>query len=1803
MNGYILMATQEFLTIEGARQNNLKGFNLQIPLNKMTVITGVSGSGKSSLAFDTIYAEGQRRYIETFSSYARQFLDRMDRPAVDKIDNLPPAIAVDQTNPVRTSRSTVGTMTEINDHLKLLFARTATLTCGNCKKTVQRDTAQSVLDSLRSLPLKTLLQITFTVNIPEQFSKKEIVSILNTQGYTRFFKESDNQIEVLLDRVSYDNQNFERIIEDCENAFRHGNGKLSIHYNTSDSSAMTLRFSSGLHCPDCDINYRDPSPGMFSFNSPVGACESCRGFGRIIGVDYDLVIPDKSKSLSSGAIKPWQTDSYRECHDDCIRFAKKKGIPIDVPWNKLSEHHKKWVLEGEGAWDDGVWYGVDRFFKWLESRSYKMHVRVLLSRYRAYHLCDSCKGARLKPESLLWKIGSEKINIQQIMMMPVSQCLDFFNKLTLPSPLDEAAELVLSQIRTRLTYLTDVGLGYLTLDRQSRTLSGGEVQRINLTTALGTSLVNTCFVLDEPSIGLHSRDINRLIGVLHKLRDAGNTLIIVEHDPEVIRASDHIIDMGPGPGDHGGEIVFSGSQSALFQSEKSITARYLNKGCSIQPPKKVQNKSHLHIKGAQENNLKNIDINIPLGMLVCLTGVSGSGKSTLLQEIIYKGVQRYKGIAGEAPGLFSSIKGYESISEIVLVDQSPIGKTTRSNPVSYVGAFDPIRTLFASQPESRKRGYTTGTFSFNSGDGRCPTCQGTGFEHVEMQFLSDVYLRCPDCNGKRFRDEILEIKVNNQSIFDILEMTVDTASEFFLDFPKIIKCINPLKAVGLGYMRLGQPLPTLSGGEAQRLKLAGHLAESTTKGQSNLFLFDEPTTGLHFSDIEVLMEAFHALIDKGHSVIIIEHNLDVISRADWLIDLGPEGGTSGGEIVFTGTPSDLVSCKESYTAKALVNYSKPVKNSVISSTKESAATIYTNDTIDIVNAREHNLKSVSISVPRNQITVITGVSGSGKSTLAFDILFEEGRRRYLESLNAYARQFVQPASRPDVDSITGLPPSVAIEQRTSRGGRKSTVATITEIYHYLRLLFGKLGVQYCPDCSIPITPQTSESIVATVMKQYKRTTVSILAPLVINRKGIYKDLAQWVASKGYQHLRVDGKIVPVNPWPSIDRFKEHTIELPVTELLISATQEQLLKEAITTALEFGKGVLYIKNVKTKDPAVVYSTLRACPQCSRSFEEPDPRLFSFNSKHGWCPNCFGTGIELQGFDASQSGEEIQWNDWWDGTEHSCHVCNGKRLRTEALNIRLNDKSISDVTSLSVRDALSFFNGTQFKGRSAEIGDTIISECMSRLSFLDKVGLGYISLDRAAPTLSGGEAQRIRLAAQLGSNLRGVCYILDEPTIGLHSRDNDQLLKTLRALSEKKNTVVIVEHDEDTIRQADFIIDLGVGGGTTGGQVIASGTQKQILKSKESLTARYLKQPLLHNRTRRPIDTAQQITIKKATLHNLKSIDISIPLGRLVCVTGVSGSGKSTLIRDILFNNVAAVLQKSDKSFKFNGCKSIENWESITRILEVDQRPIGKTSRSCPATYTGIMDPIRKIFAALPESSIRGYGASRFSFNVDEGRCPECEGQGVKKIEMNFLPDVTVLCDACGGARFTQETCAVRFKDKSISDVLSMNIDDSVEFFNAHRSILKVLKLLKETGLGYLSLGQPSPALSGGEAQRIKLVTELSKSVVESGKYNKIGKQSHTMFILDEPTVGLHMADVDKLIQILHQLVDTGNSVVIIEHNLDLIAESDWIIDLGPEGGIDGGVVVAEGTPEMLIKLGKTHTSRFLKAMFETRKLLK
>jgi excinuclease ABC subunit A len=968
---------KDAIVVRGARVHNLKNITVHIPLNSLTVVTGVSGSGKSSLAFDTLYAEGQRRYIASLSAYARQFLERIDRPDVDDIEGICPALAIRQKNYSRNPRSTVGTVTEINDYLRLLYARIGTTYCHVCGRAVSKDTPESIADFLMSLPRGQRLYLCMRLALQDpvrpqagnsrKAQKKEsrnrpedtlavMLPGLQQQGFIRLIiggklvdlseavdaltKSPSKEAHVVVDRLVVQEDIRKRLVDSIEVCSRESEGHIDIILLSDNPESLEqwlktehsdirwmrhpagvlLRFSEAFECQLCHVAYQEPEPRLFSFNNPFGACPECQGFGNTLTLDFDRIIPDKSKTLAEGAIHPWTKPRFRNLHTRLMQFAEREGIPTDVPWNELPEPAREAITKGRGHFP-----GILGFFEYLEQKKYKMYVRIFISRYRGYATCLACHGERLRQEARDVLIGGKSIT--EVTRMTIAQASDFFAALTLSAQQASIAERILTEIRHRLDLLLRVGLEYIALDRVSSTLSGGESQRIQLATSLGSSLVGALYVLDEPSIGLHPRDSLRLVEILKSLKALGNTVLVVEHDAEIMKSADHLIDLGPRAGEHGGEVMFQGSYPALMQDSKSLTSRYLNGDLKISTPvfRRKHNGSCVEVLDVHRHNLKHLNVKIPLGVLTCVTGVSGSGKSTLVHDVLYAAVKKAKGELKESPGGFGGIRGAEHISDIILVDQSPIGRTPRSNPVTYIKAFDDIRDIFAETRDAQSRGFGPGHFSFNLEAGRCPTCQGSGTVIVEMQFLADVELVCEDCKGTRFKNSILEVQYKSKNIAEVLHLTVHEAIEFFAGRSSLIRKLRVLEEIGLGYLRLGQSATSLSGGEAQRIKLAAFI--SKPNAGNSLYVFDEPTTGLHFDDIRKLLAAFDRLLSSGNSLLVIEHNLDVIKTADWVIDLGPEGGDAGGQIVFEGTPEALVQCDASHTGRLLRNSSFVIRHS------------------------------------------------------------------------------------------------------------------------------------------------------------------------------------------------------------------------------------------------------------------------------------------------------------------------------------------------------------------------------------------------------------------------------------------------------------------------------------------------------------------------------------------------------------------------------------------------------------------------------------------------------------------------------------------------------------------------------------------------------------------------------------------------------------------------------------------------------------------------------------------------------------
>ena len=1902
------------IVIRGAREHNLKDVNLVLPRNKLIVFTGVSGSGKSSLAFDTLYSEGQRRYVESLSAYARQFLGQMERPDVDFIEGLSPAISIEQKTVSRNPRSTVATVTEIYDYMRVLFARAGIPHCTKCGREIGAQTSDEIIDKILELPDGKRIQILAPIAREQKGEYKDDFETAMRAGYARaradgqMYELTDDigldrnrrhNVEIVVDRIIIKEGVRGRLAESVEAALELGEGAIIVNVlDDADRQAPgeDILFSKNYACPDCGISYEELTPQMFSFNSPQGMCTSCRGLGSKMEMDPDLVVPDKSRSINEGAIALIGEPKNLWIKHLMEGLANHYGFSLATPWSKLTEKQRNAVLYGTGnkriqfvytSHNGRKWRRKQRYGGIIPSHERKFRdtssegMRERLAKFMANIPCHECEGSKLRPESRAVTIADR--SIVDITRMFIDEAADFFESLLPKLNATQAliGEELIKEIHGRLGFLLDVGLSYITLDRTAPTLSGGEAQRIRLASQIGSGLVGVLYILDEPTIGLHARDNRRLLNALKKLRDRGNTVIVVEHDEETMCAADLIVDFGPGPGIKGGEIVAVGTPYEISHNENSITGKYLSGELMIPVPEKrrPENGKWIKIVGARHNNLKNIDVPIPLGVFTCITGVSGSGKSSLISDILHQALAGELMRAYTNPGEHDGIEGIEHLNKVIDINQSPIGRTPRSNPATYVKVLDGIRALFARLPESQVRGYKPGRFSFNVKVGRCEACHGNGLKKIEMHFLPDVWVTCDVCGGTRFNDETLQVKYKGKSIADVLDMDVQEALEHFQNVPKIARILQTLHDVGLDYIKLGQPAPTLSGGEAQRVKLAKELCRVAT-GQT-IYILDEPTTGMHFADTQKLLDVLNRLADAGNTVVVIEHNMEVVKTADYVIDLGPEGGDSGGYVVATGTPEELAEVKHSYTGqviKEVLGNGGRVKLPEVYSEDQSPGRTTTH--LRIKGAKEHNLKEVDVDIPLRQMTVLTGVSGSGKTSLALDTIYAEGQRRYVESLSSYARQFLGQMPKPHVDFISGLAPAIAIEQKPASISPRSTVGTVTEIYDYMRVLFARVGIPHCHQCGREVSPQTVQQIVDGIMGSPEDTRAYIMSPIKLERGEDYETLLKRAFRDGYARAWIDGELLDLNDEIKIDKRRRHNAAIVVDRLAIRQDDRSRLTEAVETALsaEHADHKVLVEFFPPSDDDAdektsyteTFSEEFACTECGISFDEITPQSFSFNNPVGMCTNCNGLGTVLAASPdliisderrSIRNGAIAPWGHVWstdpvypylealadrygfslyqpfrelsDEQKHfimygnedvamsdldvepgelfakfrgvatalewahkreryrreispfmktvPCPVCAGGRLRPESVAVTIGDKSIIDVIDMSIGQATQFFAEVKLTQRQEEIGHEVLNEVRNRLQFLVDVGLDYLTLSRSAPTLSGGEAERIRLASQLGCGLAGVIYILDEPTIGLHQRDNHRLLKALRNLRDLGNSVIVVEHDRDTINAADHMLDFGPGAGVMGGHIVASGTLEQIEAGNGSLTADYLAGRLnIHaSEFRRPRDK-KHLEIQGARHNNLKNIDVKIPLGVFTCVTGVSGSGKSSLISDILHKSLARKLHRANAvPGEHDFIKGIT---LINKVIDIDQKPLGDTPRSSPITYIGTFAEIRRLYAELPEARVRGFKARKFSFNAKGGQCNACQGNGYRRIEMHFLADVWIKCDACDGTRYKREVLEVKYKGKTISDVLRMTALEALDLFQNVPRVKRQLQMLCNVGLDYIELGQPANTLSGGEAQRVKLARELARP--STGK---------TLYLLDEPTTGLHFADIQKLLDVLNRLVDKGNTVVVIEHNLDVIKTADYLIDLGPEGGDEGGNVVACGTPEELAQVEVSYTGKFIR----------
>ena len=1559
----------------------------------------------------------------------------------------------------------------------------------------------------------------------------------------------------------------------------------------------------------------------------------------------ELLVPDDSLSLVTGAIPAMQSlrSTWRRQWFESI--GRHYGFDIATPWRDLSEEHRRILLYGSG--DEKIEFrvsnprtgwswrhkGVFKGLMWeLEGRYRQIKARSILKHFEAAmrtRACPVCHGQRLKPESLAITVGGK--SIADVAALDIATAKGFFDDLVLSDAEALIAEDALKEIRDRLSFLSYVGLHYLTLDRGAPSLSGGESQRIRLASQVGSGLVDVLYILDEPSIGLHHADQGKLLDSLLRLRDLGNTVVVVEHDEQTIRAADRVVDFGPGAGEKGGRVVALGTPTQIARSRDSLTGRYLSGHLSIPIPaaRRNGNGQRLRLVGARHNNLRDLTVELPLQRFICVTGVSGSGKSSLVTDTLYPALARELMRAEVEPGDYDRLEGLEHLDKVILIDQDPIGRTPRSNPATYTGVLTHIRDLYAQLPEAQRRGYKPGRFSFNVPEGRCSACEGHGALKLESDFMADVWVTCEVCEGRRFDRETLEVAYRGKTIAEVLDLEVADALAHFAHQPKISQILQTLVDVGLGYIRLGQPATTISGGEAQRVKLAKELARPRTG--HTLYILDEPTTGLHFHDVQQLLDVLHRFVNEGNTVLVVEHHPDVIKTADHVIDMGPEGGASGGLIVAQGTPECVAHeglWEGAPTPTALMlrevlgrKEDAPLwEGSPTPTVAVGDRSHRRSNSLLVRGAREHNLRNVEVEIPRRKLTVISGVSGSGKTSLALDTLYAEGQRRFVESLSSYARQFVDQMPKPKVDRIAGLPPAIAIDQSGRGYSPRSTVGTTTEIYDYLRVLFARCGQPHCPACGAEVGAMTISQIVDAILTEADGQQALLCAPVEPQGNEEYATLLERLRREGWQRVRIDGEVQRLPIEVQLSRRRRHAVQVVVDRVTIGPRQRSRLAEAVEAAFRLATEIVVATGNDGLPPAPSlqgggtdspppsgggrggdavptaeerrFSRLHSCLACGASYQPVTPRSFSFNHYDGWCKSCYGLGFP------------------WGDPEAVCPACHGARIRPEAAHVRLRGMTILDLCNLPLRDCSAFFDDFRLTPRERPKAQEIIPEIRGRLRFLNEVGLDYLTLARASGTLSGGESQRIRLASQIGSGLTGVLYVLDEPSIGLHPADFDRMLTALKALRDEGNTLVVVEHDPQTLAAADHVIDIGPGAGPAGGRVVAAGTPKQVARCRESVTGQFLAGKLrveVPERRRRlpgaddigvgdPSHTGTGVgavtdpdcggegwlTIVGAQEHNLKHVTVSIPLGVMTCVTGPSGSGKSTLVDDVLFRAIA-------HSYGTEGAGTpgahdeLLGLEQIDKVINIDQTPIGGTPRSNPCSYVGAFDIIREVFAALPEAKLRGFRPGRFSFNMKGGRCEACEGMGSRCVQMHFLPDVWVTCETCNGARYNPETLAVRYRGRNIAEVLQMTIAQARELFAAIPRLARRLQVLCDVGLGYLPMGQSAPTLSGGEAQRVKLAKELARQ-----------STGDTLYILDEPTTGLHVADVKQLLVVLSRLVDNGHSVVIIEHNLDVIKSADYVVDLGPGGGDRGGELVAAGRPEEVAACRRSATAPYLKA---------
>ncbi len=1882
--GIFYLAYEE-IVLKNVRVHNLKGVDLTLKTNQLIVFSGVSGSGKSSLAFDTIYLEGQRRYLESLTTFAKRHIGGLKKPLADSIEGLSPCIAIEQKTIGRNPRSTVGTMTGVYDFLRVLYARVGTPRCPDTLELLSKLSKEKIHQILLRDFLGQAVYVLAPVVENKRSDFKELISGFYKKGYTQarlnsklieltpdteIDQHQNTHLEIVIDRIKIEAKGEKRLMEAIDNALRVGQKRMSILER--DSKEQTF-FSTESYSFATKKSYPVLEPYHFSFNHPDGMCPHCEGLGVEKTFRLEGLL-DVEKSINEGAldaITPFETQTWGNIYTNLARIYR---FNLATPFKDLSEKAQKILLDGvdekyllmqfvhqktkEKTTQYIAWKGLKAELKKRYQDAKSDLYKEKLNEFIIDVPCSSCEGARIDRYQKVTLFEDKMIH--DLTRFSLIELKAFFEKVGLSAEDVPIAEELLREVLRRLHFLIDVGVGYLSLERTSSTLSGGEAQRVRLASQLGQGLVGTTYILDEPSIGLHPADNLQLLKTLRNLTRQGNTVIVVEHDEETIRHADTIVDVGPYGGEAGGRIVGYGGVEDLIRSKDSITGAYLSRKRKIEIPlQRRKPRGFLQIRQATHHNLKSIDIAFPLGVFCAVTGVSGSGKSSLVNDILYPVASNHLMQSKLAHGSYQGIEGLEQLDKVIMIDQQPIGKTPRSNPATYIKVFDAIRELFASLPESMALGFKAGRFSFNVKEGSCLSCKGMGLIRIDMDFLEDSWVECPHCEGERFDPRTLSIRFKGKNIYEVLELSVDEAHQLFEAIPTIARKLATLNEVGLGYMKIGQSSTTLSGGEAQRIKLAKELSRPSTS--KTLYLLDEPSTGLHFEDIQKLVKILQRLVQKENTVIVIEHNLDLIKIADWIIDLGPKGGNEGGYLMAEGTPEEIAkspSLTGQFVKDALNDTLQFYKHTVSSDEKPITEIV-------VKNATQNHLKNIDITIERNEITAFTGPSGSGKSSMAIQTIFAEGQRRYYETLNAWARQFIEQMQKPKVEFIQGLSAAIVIEQKRHAGNPRSTVGTITEILDYLRILYAKEGVAVCPESKETLVHVTKEYIVEDLLKKYPDEKCIVLAPLTLKKELSYRDLFDRLIKEGFLRVRIQQKIYELtDPLPELTGLKEQ-VELVVDRVMISQSSKKRLYDAIESASQMNEHSLMFLIGDAAEPPkkngqkiLTYFLAFSAPSSNKTYPRIEPKTFSFNAEEGMCTTCEGIGslntVDIRscpklfkatlkdlidhllryeynpirsilkiltdaGIDPKErldkmdektlefvlEGASVKNSPYhWIGLHpfferlfrfgkaqqkealaplcqnKPCPGCKGTRLNPLASNVHIQNITLPELLRMPIQEAYDFLK----KLRLAPEIDEVISSVSDKLKLLIQIGVDYLSLERTSLSLSGGEIQRIHLARQLGVNLTNCLYVLDEPSIGLHPHDHQKLLDALVQLKNEGNTLLLVEHDPMTLKIAKTIVEFGPEGGENGGRILARGTLDELKNNPLSITGQVLNHKLFYHRKKLSIDrSAEWIEVENASKYSLNQVNILIPKNRITALTGVSGSGKSTLMHEIL----APILKKTTLSrkrfdtFTQDGC-TISNIKEFKHLIIVDQNPIGTTSRADICSYTDMLTQFRSFFSELKEAQAYGLMPRHFSPNHIQGMCTECFGLGYIEVKLQLLPPAKKVCPLCQGKRLSLIALKIQYQGFSLGDLFQMRSIDLVDLFSFHPKIHTTLKLLIDVGMGHLKIGQEVQTLSHGEAQRLRFVRELITPT-----------KGPALIFLDEPTTGLHDSDIIKLMPIFDRLIERGDTLLIIEHNLTVLQEVDYMIEMGPGAGKKGGKIVAFGPYNEFVQNNFGVTAAYLK----------